>query len=159
MESKITGELTYKDYLHFDLYKRRYSFLIIWFVGIITGTIVFPLDLYSFLNKIILLGIPSTSYVIGLFLVVMIGSKREYRSLNKRFHERVIKFDEEGLFYGMKEKQGNIQWNDIKRVVFLRRMIVLYTRSNQPFLIPKHFFSSSVEEKEWVHFIKKHVPS
>lgn len=105
MGSKITGKLTYKDYLHFDLYRRRFLFLIIWFFGIITAAIVFPLDLYSFLNKVILLGIISTSYVVGLFLVVVIGSMREYRSVNKRFHERIIKFDKEGILYGLKKNK------------------------------------------------------
>lgn len=159
MNAKITGKLTNKDYIFFDLYRRRYSFLLVVLIGIIVAMIVFPFHLYSILEKIIVLGFSSGGYVLFLFLGVLIINTREYRSLNKRFHERVIQLGEEGLLYGNKGKQGTIHWNDIKKVVFLKRIIILYTRKNHPFLIPKHFFSSSTEEKEWIAFIKQHVPN
>lgn len=159
MESEITGKITNRDFLSLELYQRRYSFLFMWLLGIIASMFVFPLELYSFVNKIILLGIPSMSYVLFLFLVIMILNQREYRSLSKRLYERVIQINEEGIHIGDKERKRSVEWSEIKKVVFLKRIILLYPQKNHPMLIPKHFFSSSTQEKEWIEFIKQHVPN
>lgn len=93
------------------------------------------------------------------FLIMTILNQREYRSISKRLREGVIQINEEGIHIWDKERKRSTQWSEMKKVFYLKHIIILYTRKNRPTAIPRHFFPSSAQEKEWIDFIKKHVPN
>lgn len=159
MDDEITGKLTYKDFVRIDLYRRRYSFLMAPLFIMLVNYLIFSFGNARILGEMIPTLIASIFSIIGLFLLILIMERRNYTSLNDRFHKRMVRITEKGIYYGIPENQGSVSWSEIKKGVFFKRFIILYTRSNQPLLIPKHFFSSSTQEKEWIDFIKKHVPN
>lgn len=160
MELEINGIFTFKDYLQLELYQKRYSFLGTPLLATISVLLLYqPLKDDLLFDKIILLSIPTIGAVIGLFLLIFIMERRNYTSLNERFHKRRVRITEKEIYYGIPESQGSTAWSEIKKGVFFNRLIILYTKNNQPLIIPKHFFSSATEEKEWIDFIKKHVPN
>lgn len=159
MNTEISGTLVFKDYWRFALYQWRYSFLILWVALIIIISLVFPVETTPLIANIFTYVFFPIPYLLIFFLIVLVKERREYKSLNSRFHERIINVSEEKIRYGIRENQRDIQWSDMKKGVFFNRFILLYTKNNQPLIIPKHFFSSSTEEKEWIAFIKQHVPN
>lgn len=157
MNTEISGKIVFKDYWRFALYQWRYSFLIFWVALSIIISLVFLVETTPLIANIFTIVFFPIPYLLIFFLIVLVKERREYKSLNSRFHERIINVSEEKIRYGIRENQRDIQWSDMKKGVFFKRMIILYTKSNQPLMIPRHFFSSSTQEKEWIDFIKKHI--
>lgn len=159
MDSEITGKLTYGDFLQTELYRRRYSFVLGPLFILLMNYIFSAFGNIAVIADMLLTYIAPIATIIGSFVVISVMERRNYNSLDERFHERKVGISEEGIYYGIPENQESISWSTIRKVVFMKRFIILYTKNKRPLLIPKHFFSSLEEEKEWIDFIKRHLPN
>lgn len=158
MNTKVSGKIKFKEYLQIAIYDNKKASVKIIITLIIAIYIIIPQNtppvgvlLYYTLG-------PIWGMILH-FLFVFIRNLRSYNSLSERFHEKIVQLNNEGIQYGNKGNQIFYQWSDIKKSVFLRKIIFLYTNNNRVIVIPKHFFSSLEEEKEWTDFIKSHLPN
>ena len=157
MNSKVSGKIKFKDYLLLELYHQRKGFLTMIFIAIIIVYVSVPkntLTIESFIMYYIYVATLGTFLV---FLITFIRVRRNYKSLNKRFHEKIVQIDHAGILYGSRGTQKMYRWSDIKKTVFFKKNMFLYISEGQAMIIPNYFFSSSTEEKEWIAFIKQHV--
>lgn len=155
MEFKLQGELTFKDYLQVALFHQRKLILMEMVFVVVVVFFALPYlsapPLFKWASFIFFpfLG------ALFMFILIFIREKRNYSSLSKRFHEKEIQINEEGIQYGSKDSAASFKWSDIKRVDFPKGMILLYISTNQALLIPRRFFSSREEEKAYITFIRK----
>lgn len=98
--------------------------------------------------------------ILGAFLMILfiwIREKKNYTSLNKRFHQKTIEIGEEGIRYGSADSKGFFRWSDIRKEAFPKESILLFISTNQALLIPRRFFTSAEEEADCISFIKDHL--
>lgn len=156
MNSKISGSITYADYLRATFHSERYL-LAIEILAVVTLVYLLLPENTTLLISILL-------YLLAIIIITLIHSilihirvKLEYTNIDKRVHKKIVKMSEKGVEYGTKENLMFFQWKDIRKRVFLKQHILLYISTKQSLILPKHFFSSAKEEKEWITFIKKHL--
>lgn len=156
MDSKINGNMTYIDYLRPALYTARYVFLFEILAVSMIIYIVLPGDTSVFMSSLIyLLGIVLISLI--LFMVLYIRVKVEYNKLDKSDHEKIVKISENGIEYGVGENLMFFQWEDIHKKIILKDHILLYITTRSALIIPKHFFYSIQEEKEWIKLLNDYL--
>lgn len=156
MNSEVGGRITYTDYFLLTIYSERYLFVIEILASIFLIYLILPAEMTIFVNVLLYL-LAAIIMTLILSIIFYIRVKSEYTNVDKNYHEKIVKINEQGIEYGTKENHIFFRWKDIRRGVFLKKNIFLYISTKQALIIPKHFFSSVKEENEWVNSLKYYL--
>lgn len=157
MNSKISGSITYTDNLRATLYSARHQFVLGILAVIMLVYLVLPENTTLWISLILYL-LAAMIISLILLMVLYIRVKLEYKKIDKSDHEKIVKVSEKGIEYGTRENLMFFQWGDIRKRIILKDHILLYITTRSALIIPKHFFSSIQEEKEWTKLLKHHLP-
>ena len=156
MNNEIVGKLKFRDYLCCVLHKEKKIIILQVIITVIIVFLLLPKNTSLILGLFLYVFFAFLS-VIFMCLVIFNRVRKNYKTLDKRFHKKIIKINEDGIEYGTKGNPGIFQWSDIRKGVFLKEMILLYISTEEAILIPRHFFSTLEEAKKWEFFINNYL--
>ncbi|NQD68452.1 YcxB family protein [Bacillus haikouensis] len=172
IELSVSGTLTAKEYKKFSSFHT--SRWILW-ITISTYIVFFPWliyilykpgDIFNFGDMAAVLLISSTVSVciaVMIFLyakvIIRVKATREYKSDQLIKNELIYTFSDTGIHQKRGRSINDIDWNEIAAIKEHHSMFLIYVSRNKAMIIPKRFFESDEEIKQFKKMINKNVTS
>lgn len=152
VEIKITGTLSFNNVLNFSIFSSftRHFFSVLFLLAMV-------MSYGSNQHGPFYIFVPVFS-LIFYYWAIRRSIKKSYKSNKVLQSQFKYLFSSKGVDVSFESGSSTTSWNDIYKVVILKDLIAIFISSNQSFIIPKSWFSSSIEIENFENVLTNSLP-